>query len=346
MDLQTLKRLIETVALCLVIASVQALLLPTVNFDVSLVYSLAIGLVTWLVIELGRRLFFPNPETGWPRGLAGPILVLLACLTGFLVGSSLAAKWFGHPALWQQDPFVLKTSLIVTVLAGVGASTYFYLQGKNACLSAAKETSDRLAVQAQLQRLSAQLQPHMLFNTLANVRALVSTQPEQALAMLDRLNTLLRTSLQAARVTEHALAQEFGALNDYLALMQMRLGQRLTVQLDLPDALREEPILTLLAQPLVENAILHGIEPSVPGGTVWVTARLNGAQVQLDVCNTGQALLERTNTSQESVGLNLVRERLQQQWGPSASLSLETAIIDAQSCTRARMCWPLRSEAT
>jgi signal transduction histidine kinase len=343
-DLQTLKRFIETVALCLVIASLQALLRPQIAIEVLLVYSLAIGLTTLLVIELGRRLFRLNPETGWPRGWVGPALVLVACSTGFLAGSSLAASWFGHPALWRQDPVVLKTSLVITALAGVGASIYFYQKGRNAWLSAAKEASDRLAAQAQLQRLSAQLQPHMLFNTLANVRALIATRPEMAVAMLDRLNTLLRTSLKAGRVPVHSMAEEFAALEDYLALMHIRIGDRLQFQVQLPDSLRDQSLPSLLAQPLVENAILHGIESSVLGGSVWITAYETDHLLQLDVINSGQPLVGEPPEKGHGVGLRLVRERMQQQWGPLASLTLDTVTIDGQDRTRASLRWPRKSE--
>lgn len=346
MGLSTFRRLVETTALCLVIASVQALVRPQISFGVLLVYALAIGLTTWLVVELGRRIFFPNRETGWPRGLAGPVLVLVACATGFLAGSSVASFILGLPALWEQDPVVLKTSLVITGLAGVAASTYYYLQGKNAWLLAAKETADRLAAQAQLQRLSAQLQPHMLFNTLANIRALVSSNPDQAVAMLDRLNTLLRTSLQAGRVPLHTLAQEFAALEDYLGLMQMRLGERLTVHLQLPEDLRDVTLPALLSQPLVENAILHGIEPSIAGGTVWITAHSTGDCLQLDIRNSGQVLQDSPDDSGRGVGLKLVRERLLQRWGTQATFTLETETIDGQNESRARIRWPLKGEIT
>ena len=344
MEIQTLKRLLETLALCLVIASVQALILPKVGYDIALVYSLSIGLSIVFLIEAGRRVLRPDPQTDWPKGLSGPLMVLLACSLGFVLGASLAAFALGHPAIWDQDPIVLKTSLLVTAISGFGMTAYYYTKGHSALLSAAKEASDRAAAQAQLQRLSAQLQPHMLFNTLANIRALVSTQPDQALAMLDRLNALLRTSLQAGRVESHTLAQEFSALDDYLALMQMRLGERLKVKLVLPDALQREPILALLAQPLVENAILHGIEPSVQGGTMWVIAGLAGKHLQLDVYNSGNALREDLPASAHSVGMALVRERLSQQWGANASFSLEAVTFEGQVCTRARLCWPLKGE--
>ena len=101
----------------------------------------------------------------------------------------------------------------------------------------------------------------MLFNTLANFRALIGTDPARATHMLDSLIDYLRAKLQASRATHHSLQNEFDRLGDYLALMQVRMGPRLTCALDLPAELADQLVPTLLLQPLVENAIKHGLEP-------------------------------------------------------------------------------------
>lgn len=341
METSSIKRLIETLALCLVIASVQSLLLPSVLYEDALIYSLAIGLSILAVIELGRRYFFANPETGWPRGWAGPVLVVVACVFGFLFGSSLAAYVRGHPPLWNQDPLVLKTSLLVTVLAAFGTTTYFYMKGRNAWLFAAKQASDRVAAQAQLQRLSSQLQPHMLFNTLANLRVLIKSDPPRAVEMLDRLNAYLRANLFASQSSHHSLQDEFKATEEYLALMQIRMGDRLTVEIDLPSELAHQPILTLLTQALVENALIHGIEPCPEGGKLWIRAASDGKQLRVDIINSGEPLRNDHSEAGQGVGQSLVSERLLREYGPGAQLSLRSLTFKQLPCTQATVSWPI-----
>ena len=116
----------------------------------------------------------------------------------------------------------------------------------------------------------------MLFNTLANLRALIGVDPPAAQHMLDRLNAYLRATLNASRATQHPLSAEFARLADYLELMALRMGPRLQVTLDLPDALADVPVPPLLLQPLVENAIQHGLEPRVQGGALTVRAWRQG----------------------------------------------------------------------
>ncbi len=338
-----LRRFLETCALCLVIASAQAMAMPDRPFDATLVYSLSIGLCCWLTMELGRFYFFYNPETGWPRGLARPLLVALAIVVGFVSGFSLAATLLGHPQLWHKNLAGVKSAVVITVLASVAASAYFFLRSRAAHQAMAREQAERQAAQAQLQRISAQLQPHMLFNTLANLRALISIDPGRAIEMLDRLNGLLRRTLNASRASSHSLADEFEALEDYLALMKIRLGERLLVHMDLPTPLKGLPIIPLLLQPLVENAILHGIEPSIPGGELWVKATLDKNTILLEVINSGAPLAQaagRHSPGQAGVGQSLVRERLLQRYDGQANFNLETRHTSDQTLTAARVAYP------
>ena len=127
----------------------------------------------------------------------------------------------------------------------------------------------------------------MLFNTLANLRVLIGLDAPRAQAMLDHLNAYLRATLGASRAPWHPLSAEFDRLADYLALMAVRMGPRLQVVLDLPDELRRLPLPPLLLQPLVENAIKHGLEPKVAGGRIEVGARRDGDMLELSVRDSG-----------------------------------------------------------
>ena len=197
------------------------------------------------------------------------------------------------------------------------------------------KAAESQATEAQLRLLLTQLEPHMLFNTLANLRVLVGIDPARAQHMLDHLIAYLRATLSASRATEHGLQAEFDRLRDYLALMEVRMGPRLSYTLELPDALRQASVPPLLLQPLVENSIRHGLEPKVEGGHITVQAQsLPGADgapalLQITVSDTGVGLRSDAAAQRQTpdlgrgFGLTQVRERLRTLYGPQASLSLQ-----------------------
>jgi len=171
----------------------------------------------------------------------------------------------------------------------------------------------------------------MLFNTLANLRVLIGIDPQQAQAMLDRLIAFLRATLTASRSDAQPLATEFAQLADYLALMALRMGPRLQVRLDLPEELGSLPVPPLLLQPLVENAIKHGLEPQVEGGRIEVAARAEPGWLELTVRDSGVGLAAAQQSmppapgAESGFGLTQIRQRLATQYGSLASLELQPA---------------------
>jgi LytS/YehU family sensor histidine kinase len=179
----------------------------------------------------------------------------------------------------------------------------------------------QLANEARLKLLETQLEPHMLFNTLANLRVLIATDPQRAQTMLDHMIAYLRATLSASRAPTQALQAEFDRLRDYLELMAVRMGPRLSYQLELPSALAAHPVPTLLLQPLVENAIKHGLEPKVPGGNILVRATLANGLITLEVQDDGVGL-QPNQATEDGFGLAQVRERLSTTYGPLGTLKL------------------------
>ena len=305
---------------------------PDTGYGQQLVHSAATGMVTWAVMEFGRLLVprdrcyrgHGNQGHGWPRGWRGVVLTLLGLAAGFLIGRPLGFWLLGRPLEYSQRDAVL--SLLVTIAAGVVGSFYFFTRGRQAALQAHIAAAERDASQARLMLLQSQLEPHMLFNTLANLRALIAVDPAAAQRMLDRLDGYLRATLGASRATVHPLADEFARLADYLELMAVRMGPRLRTTLDLPDALRALPVPTLLLQPLVENAIKHGLEPCIDGGGIDVSAARAGDRLTLVVHDSGvgfepaQAAAAGTH-----FGLTQVRERLAAAYGARAHCAVESA---------------------
>jgi len=180
----------------------------------------------------------------------------------------------------------------------------------------------------------------MLFNTLANLRVLIAVDPERAQAMLDRLIAFMRTTLNATRANVQPLGEEFARASDYLALMAIRMGPRLEVKLDLPQELRDLPVPPLLLQPLIENAIKHGLEPKVQGGRIEVAARRHADTLVLTVRDSGVGLSHEAATAGTRFGLVQVRQRLATLYAERAQVTLEPA-TDADGGVLARIVLPL-----
>ena len=309
-----------------------------------MVYAQAIGLSIWLFIDVGRLFLRPDPRTGWLHGWRGPALSAFGIVAGYGVGTGIGDWYAGQStwALWHANPQRLAGYVAVGLLFGTIGSLFFYGRGKLQFHLAQQAALERDATLARLALLQSQLEPHMLFNTLANLRALIELDPPRAQAMLDRLIGFLRASLTASRAQAHPLSAEFERLADYLALMGMRMGERLEVRLDLPPALGALPVPPLLLQPLVENAIRHGLEPKLGAGRLEVHAQREGEALLLSVRDTGVGLdAASPTTAGTGFGLQQVRERLHTLFGERAALKVEPAGDDeGGTLALIRLPWP------
>jgi sensor histidine kinase YesM len=182
------------------------------------------------------------------------------------------------------------------------------------------EAAERAAAQANLRALQAQIEPHFLFNTLANIDGLIHVQPDKAKLMLEQFIVYLRSTLAETREAETTLAREFELMKNYLAVLQIRMGERLRVEFDLPDELRQLTLPPMLLQPLVENAIKHGLEPKIDGGTVAIRARLDSGMINLAIVDTGVGF---SGATSNGLGLKNVRERVDKLFGGNGRLTIE-----------------------
>jgi len=162
----------------------------------------------------------------------------------------------------------------------------------------------------------------MLFNTLANLQGLIALDPERANSMLDQLIQYLRATLGASRSESTTLGDEFAAMEAYLGLMGVRMGERLAYRLELPPELRAARLPPMLLQPLVENAIVHGLEPKIEGGEVRISASACEGLLDIRVCDTGLGLSPGAATGGGGVGVATTRERLRVLYGERASILL------------------------
>jgi signal transduction histidine kinase len=343
-------------ALCSTVAGFLTLVFDD-PFGRTLVYSLCIGGIIQALIEAGRytvsawriRRGHRHPQLwhGWPGWPFMAPWVLFSAFTGHALGHRLGAWLTGLPPqpLLAASGRSLVLVLVITFSVSLVATYHFYVRGRLAGATAQAEAARRLASENQLRLLQSQLEPHMLFNTLANLRVLIGLDTERAQAMLDRLISFLRATLQASRSDWHPLSAEFDRLADYLALMAVRMGPRLQVTLSLPEELRDRPVPPLLLQPLVENCIRHGLEPQVAGGRITVRAELADGQLLLTVRDTGAGLPTAPRPStpadgpQGGFGTHQVRERLRALYGDRAHFDLLPA-GDADGGTLARITLP------
>ncbi|MTV55156.1 sensor histidine kinase [Massilia buxea] len=302
------------------------------GFWVNLVISACIGTIAFTIID-GVRLAVWG-EGRRPPWLAFGGLIALGVAAGQILGARLAGQILGLELSGLHTLGTTRTTgmLLFTLLATGGVSLVFASRDRVMRAEAAAaeekaraEATARQAVQAQLQLLQAQIEPHMLFNTLANLQGLIALDPARAQKMLDQLIQFLRGTLSSSRAQETTLAQEFALLDAYLGLMGVRMGSRLTYAFDLPDPLRGVALPPMLLQPLVENAIAHGLEPTIDGGHVAVSARRDGDKLVLCITDTGRGLDAGPGKQGTGVGLANTRERLHALFGERAGVTLTDA---------------------
>jgi signal transduction histidine kinase len=296
------------------------------------------ALLTPLVVRLGRR---------WPvRGderLRNAILLLVAvpAMAALQVGAEYAVDRLvslaaGAPTLsvryWLSDGAsgVMELSYLLPRKLGFGSVTcialliivhavdYHGLYRERELRAARLESA--LAA-AQLQLLRSQLQPHFLFNTLNAIASLIPEDPRAAEEMVESLSDLLRASLGGSHAAEVALSEEMALLEHYLAIQELRFHDRLRVAREIDPGAHSARVPPLLLQPIVENAIRHGVAPRVEGGEVRVSVHVAGDKLQLLVVDDGPGFAD-PRAVREGIGLANTRQRLAHLYGDAATVEL------------------------
>ena len=265
---------------------------------------------------------------GLPRWLAQVVaVVLVAPIAAFLV--YLPSIWFPgvsrlHEGYVTGYTIIAGSALVIGPLLALGA---LYRERDAQARSEAlhfeleRSTLEKQALDARLKLLHAQVEPHFLFNTLANVQALVESGSPQAGPVLRSLIAYLRAAMPRLQAVSTTLGAEAALVRAYLELMQMRMPDRLTYRIDIPEplgALRFPPMALLT---LIENAVRHGIDPSEDGGRIEVGARRDPVdrRIRVSVQDTGVGMQDSAETG---TGLANLRERLQAFFGADAALEL------------------------
>jgi hypothetical protein len=203
----------------------------------------------------------------------------------------------------------------------VRAMTQRLAERRNRERADARQTAmEKELTAAQLGLLQAQVEPHFLYNTLASAQELVRTDPARADRMLGHLIDYLRRSLPRTDGSLSTLGEELERSTAWLEIMRLRMGERLSVHTDVPDAALKVPMPSMMLQTLVENAIKHGLEPKPGGGGVWIRAGVDGNGLSLTVADDGLGF--RSDGAGTGIGLRNLRERLRLMYGSAATFAI------------------------
>jgi signal transduction histidine kinase len=287
----------------LIVWTSSAYTLERASWKRSLWVHLAVCGLSFAVVGLFAYLSPPSPPLARPDPTELPRSARESRTTAYVI---LRRITYQMPIFWG--------------LVGVAHALRFYERAKSRDQREA-ELKSRLA-QARLQALRMQLNPHFLFNTLNSIASLVHDQP-QAEQMIEALSDLLRLTLKASDRHEVTLREELQFLDRYLLIEQIRFGERLRVEKQIPAAALDVLVPILILQPLVENAVRHGIESQIAPGVIRLTAERAGRNLRLCVTDNGRGIGTAKNELSEGVGLSNTRARLQELYDGQARLVLK-----------------------
>jgi len=261
------------------------------------------------------------------RPLTQMFVITTAMITGSVIGALLGA------IALRTDPavFFQKYNFIQVLFLGIlfgSIISYFFISRRKISASEDMIQEERIkrllgekkVMESNLKLLQAQIEPHFLFNTLSNILSLIDTDTEKGKSMLEDLIHYLRTSLSKTRENESTIGREMEMIEAYLNIFRVRMGERLRYRIDIPDTMKDLPFPPMLLQPVVENAVRHGLEPRIEGGEISIRGEEKGDILRLEIADTGMGL---HGDGEMGVGLSNIRERLQTLYGDKGRLILE-----------------------
>ncbi|MYD44574.1 MAG: hypothetical protein F4W90_11895 [Gammaproteobacteria bacterium] len=313
-----------TIVFCTVVATVLTFLNGAVWMNYVVSYTIGVTCMSTQMFAHRHR-----PQ-GWNREAITVIAGIVGLVIALALGGTLGA--FDPLYFFRVD----MTGFVVGGAACFVACFLILLMGYIRDLEEQRDAARRdeldkeraLAI-AQLRTLQAQIEPHFLFNTLANLQSLITANPGLAKELLDALTQLFRVSLTYSRSTMGSIKEEMELVANYLNVQQIRLGERLHYDIQVQADLNEVELPPFIVQPLVENAIKHGIESASDAGQVLVDVHTEDATLRIQVTNSGNGISDEANAV--GMGLANVRERIQSVYGSEAQLTIES-ITPTKTC--------------
>lgn len=311
---------------------------PLINFlSLWYIWALMFPVILWV----GRR--FPLGRGNWRRSLPIHIAALiifpithLVCYAVLLYSLGTVEEGFGMTVEYLFRRGFAFRVITYGLLLAISYSVDYYQKFRERELKASQFEA-RLA-ETQLQVLKMQLQPHFLFNTLHAISSLMHKNVEAADEMIARLGELLRVTLESDGVQEVPLRLELDLLQHYLDIEKIRLGDRLTVRMEIQPELYDAPVPNLILQPLVENAVRYGVAARSAGGTLEVRATESNGMLRISISDDGPGL---ASNLKEGIGLTNTKTRLQQMYGSRQHFSVTS---EAGKGTTVTLEIPLRND--
>lgn len=325
-DIKTeVKQIAQEYAQVLFIGTLIAIVLTLVMGASSVqpfVYSYSISTAIYAFSRL--TIYLSNRKTIFNQGAA----VVIGSVVGVLLGSYILGR---NPVeLIQHQPQGLIATTLTALIFGSVISYYFYtryrlIESKHILQKESLKRTDqeKRLIETELKLLQAQIEPHFLFNTLSNIMSLIDSDHDKAKKMLASLTGYLRGNLKRSREAVTTLGDEVDLIDNYLSIQKIRMDDRLNYEFIVDSSLRSQSLPPLLIQPLVENAILHGLETKPNGGNVVITVKHDRGLLTIEVLDNGLGFSE---LSRQGVGLKNVRERLQALYGEQAKLDLRQPV--------------------
>ena len=316
----TVRRVLAVTALCAAAALAVLRLFYNTYWDL-LVSALCVGYTSMLLFTIAgnvRQSILPREAMQVAAVVVGSFLGTL--LTGVVKGRALS-EMFSERLSGVMVTMGLGIGVGCVVVAGlILREKHARDQARILKAEAERHQLEKSVLEARLALMQAQVEPHFLFNTLANVQHLVETDPAGAARVLESLIRYLRAALPQMRESSTNLGRELDMARAFLEIQQVRMGERLEFAIDVPDALKSRAFPPMMLISLVENAVKHGLDPCCECGSIVIRAREEAGRLRVSVTDTGEGVLPKKGGG---VGLANIRERLKALYGASARLVLE-----------------------
>jgi two-component system LytT family sensor kinase len=274
---------------------------------------------TWVLLTPAVLLIDRRLQAARQNAVRLSLIYLVLSIPFALIHAFLVAVLcYPIPAIWW-DPFREPSFAIYYYIGGwtsfcafIGILQAFNFYNRLLTSQLKLERVERRLIEARLNALHLQLEPHFLFNALNAISSEVVSNPELVQEMIEDLGALLRRSMDCHGSTEITLAQELAMLDHYLAIQKLRFGDRIAIKIDAEPATLSAMVPSMLLQPLVENAIRHGIERRMSGGAIEISARVSGESLRIEVQDDGVGLPPNWRMEASTgLGLHVTRERLE-----------------------------------
>lgn len=296
----------------------------------SLIHSIIYGLIFGLAMPyLAERFAVLRLPWNWALIIAS-LLLLAATATLLIELCLLALRFLPTGDFWTEFTFKSLSVFLIALIISLGIHTYEKVRNRMQALNMQlrtqeleKERALKLATKAGLASLESSLHPHFLFNTLNSISALIAEDPALADKMVQRLASLLRTSLDACRQTQVTLKAEMDMVTAYLEIEKARFRERLSYAIDLQPEMESLPVPPLVLQPIVENSVKYAVLPRPAGGVIKISARLDAGWLVMEVWDNGPGF--NTDRLPHGHGLDNLRARLKALLGDEARLSINSS---------------------